>query len=122
VSIRLPRLDERTAELAAQLFPFAPRHADLVEVLRRWGQEDVELSGSQVRRILEALRTRAIPVSRAMVRSFWTVDLRTQGEEELSCWLGLEALLAGSLHRDEEGSGELPLHAAAGCTQEPFKP
>ena len=121
VSIRLSRLDERTAGLAAQLLPPAPRHADLIAALRRWGDEDIELEASQVRRILEILRTHAIPVSRSMVRSFWTPDLRAEGQEELARWLSLEAHLAESLAWDEETSDALPLHAPDGCAEDPFR-
>jgi hypothetical protein len=97
--------------------PPAPRHADLVDALRRWGAEDVELEPSQVRRILDAIRKTAIPVSLSVVRSIWTHDLRVEGEEELARWRSLEAHLAESLAWDDDSSDELPLHPADGCAE-----
>ena len=115
VSIHLSRLDERTALLAAQLVPPAPRHADLVQVLRRWGAEDIELESSQALRILDAIRKTAIPVSRAVVRSIHSPELREEGADELSRWHSLEAMLAEALAWEDEPSDALPLSPVDGC-------
>ncbi len=113
MSIRFSRLDERTALLAAQLMPPAPRHVDLVQALRRWGDEDIHLEPSQVVRILDAIRTTAIPVSHAVVRSIRAPELREEGADELARWRSLEAMLAEALAWEDEASDARPLRLEA---------
>ena len=115
MAIHLCRLDERTALLASQLVPAAPRHADLLPALRRWGAEDIELEGSQIVRLLDVLRLTAIPVSRAVVRSVPSPELREDGEEELARLRSLEATLAEALAGDDEPSDAFSLRPGPAC-------
>ena len=114
MSIRLSRLDERTAALAAILVPPAPRNADLASLLRRWGESDIEVEASHLARLLDLLRGRAIPAARVALRSQWSPDLREEARDELERWESLEAALAEALAWADEASDELPLHPAEG--------
>ena len=115
--IRLSRLDERTAALAAFLVSPAPRNADLAFLVRRWRESDIEVEPSHLARLLELLRTKAIPAARVALRTLWSPDLREEASDELERWESLEAALAEALAWADESSDELPLHPAEGSRE-----
>jgi len=115
--IRLSRLDERTAVLAAFLVSPSRRNADLALLVRRWGEHDIVVEPSHLARLLDLLRTKAIPTARVALRTLWSPDLREEASDELERWEGLEAALADALAWADESSDELPLHPAEGAME-----